>query len=72
MVLFYTGKKLRIDFCDENDSEKFQRFCDKNKTCYACLMKFEDSFDVDYKDIPTMTVKTGKVLILFKEREEQL
>ena len=69
MKLYYTGEKLCIDYCEEDQTNHYSKFCLKHKSCLTCLMKFEDSLGIS-NDTPTAIVKTGVVLILFREGQK--
>lgn len=67
MHIYYTGEKMYIYNCN-NQTKSFERFC-QYRDCSDCFMRLEDQGHI-FRGEKNATVKTGRILPLFKEEEE--
>ena len=72
MKCSFNGDKIYIETCDDKQTEAYFGFCNrKNNSCVHCLGLKEDKYLGDDKTkIKISVFKSGKVLLLFKEKDD--
>lgn len=74
MIVRYDNKRLFIDWCNIGN-KRFEEFCDKKHKakeedpCGTCFSRLEDNNKLLDKNSKNIQLKSGIILLLFKEED---